>query len=181
MKALKVTILAIVSLSVFIQYAYCDVGPSFKPHKFYEKISNIDEFPGISFIAYFHHFKKKAYLIKQNQPLSHDQMSLRGKRTIYAAKTSYIKGKDLSTIDFPSDPNCIELYGDMKFHLSSYWSGDTSEGCREIDVIYSILGFRNGKLIIYKSKEIYKYGFFTPDKTITFDKPDTTGIIDHID
>ena len=181
-RMMKVVLPLMISIAFYSWPAHSDISPApgYEPVTVKEVLLNIDEFPGISFIAYSFLARDKrepvcAYIIQHDKPLNqfHALLSLGRGYVVYAVKTEYLKGKDLNTIDFSKDHNFIPMSNDLQvLRTSRYYAKDVKKHIVE----YTILGFRNGRLIIYKSGEILKYGFFSRNKTTRFNKPDTTGV-----
>ncbi len=150
------------------------------------KIVNLDKFPDIYLIGYItgpmvngH----EAYIYKKDACLSMGYKFNQLK--ILAAKKSYIdsigvNNLQVQKVQIPGEcpDGCYsEEISDKNVFVSDEnihpYGGyiDKNNPLIKEDIEYSIAGFNDGKLVLYKSKQISEYNNGTPTKVQTFDSP----------
>lgn len=145
---------------VFTSIALADViPPDTHPVDGCAKVVNLDEFPNVALIGYYTGpmiDNYETYKIENNQCLTKD----------YKLNTLsiYWNTKDKANI---IDPNKILLKNVSS--LGGYIDNDNP--LIKENVEYSIAGFDDDQLVIYKSKHISEYNDGTPIKVQTFDNP----------
>ncbi len=137
------------------------------------KIVNLDEFSDIYFIGYITGPMVENYETYMIEP---DKCLTMGYKfntlKILAAKKSYVDSVGINNIDisnenvFSSDEQ-ISPYGGYV---------DENNPLIKLEIEYSILGFSDDKLILYKSKETSEYNDGTSTKVETFEKPNTQNL-----
>jgi hypothetical protein len=150
-------------------------------------LANVDAFPEVAFIGYVVQFDPNnreihnrycAYEIKPRQTLHMcaAPYSLFGKFTVYAVERSYMKNKGVDDIVFASDPQAIALAKDIEIVApQGYYIDNKNPLIKEV-IIYTIAGFVEDNLIVYKSKHTWKYNDGRADKVEVFEKPVMPGL-----
>ncbi|UCH22846.1 MAG: hypothetical protein JSU83_06455 [Deltaproteobacteria bacterium] len=180
--------IALFLFSTISQIVYGDiVPPNYHNVTRNVKISNVDEFPAVAFVGYViqfdpqdrsRYYRYGAYEIKSGQTLhmNNAPYSLFGKFIVYAVERSYFEGKGIDNIDFDSDPNVLTLAKDTEIIRPQGYYLTNENPLIEEEVTYTIAGFIDKRLVLYKSKHVWKYNDGRTDKLETFEKPEIPGL-----
>jgi len=164
----KLALYACFSLIVaFLSFsaASADVIPGgFHPVSRCIRVVNLDEFPDVVLIGYYTGpmVKYEAYRIKSNQCL--DKGYKLNKFSVYWTTKEKFASLDLKNLKL-ADITFLE-------NLQPYGGNvDKSNPLIKEEIEYSIAGFSDGKLILFKSKQISEYNNGVPRKVETFGNP----------
>lgn len=149
------------------------------------KIVNLDEFPDVYLIGYItgpmvegH----ETYIVEKDKCLTMGYKF--NELTIIAANKTYIDSAGITNlkvkkVKIPGEyPNCYTeelsdenvLMSDVKIHPYGGYVDEDNPLIKE-EIEYSIAGFADNKLILYKSKQTSEYNDGTLKKTEIFEKP----------
>ncbi|MDR2954879.1 MAG: hypothetical protein LBV43_07355 [Prevotella sp.] len=162
MKKIKLLLLILLILPAFTSYA--DIIIDQYPVKVYVKIDNVEEFSDIIIIGVSNCpvFSKKPFIVN-----SDSEMEIRKTCSIkfYAVKKDYLEEKGLDNIKWGKDKNVLKANETIKIKRTI---SDEPNECQEIH--FTIAGFNDKEMVIYKSSQVYKYGnSHRPDKVEKFD------------
>lgn len=166
MKKLAIYVLfSLIAAVLFSSVAPADVIPGGShPVGRCVKVVNLNEFPDVVLIGYYTGpmVKYKAYQIQNNQCL-YKGYKLNKFSVYWTTKEKFdsLDLKNLSLADITFLEN-IQTYGG---------NADKSNPLIKEDIEYSIAGFSDGKLVLYKSRQISEYNNGAPKKVETFDSP----------
>lgn len=127
------------------------------------EILNVNQFNDVVFIGVneCEDFKiGKVFRIEKNTKLRVQKKCI---LKIFAARKSYLKGKELNKIDWNNDNNIIN--SNVKINANSF---ETYDSVFKIDVYLEVAGFTDSKVILYKKTQIIKYAGSKPDSITNF-------------
>jgi len=170
----KILIILLI-ISVFTSSACADVlFPGTRGMDRCVKIVNLDDFPEIVLVGHIigpviqcEH----PYIVSSDECLT--KFYKANELTIYAIDKAYLESKGLENIDLESDQNLCSY----KVEINPDWDvvNIANPLIRE-EIEYSIAGFSEDRLIIYKSRKVSEYKAGIPDRTETFEEPDMPDI-----
>jgi len=144
------------SLLIFCKISFCDIIPA-NCHSVSKcvMITNIDDYPEISFIASFTSGSPArsdgSYLINSTKCLY--GASPKVFLCLFAVRNTYLQGKDVKKIDWLNDKNAIP------FNIHIYPSGEIlndSIPIYSIEQFYKILGFTETTVVLFMWSEVLK-------------------------
>ncbi len=145
-----------VLLITFSKVCYCDIVPN-NSHSVDKciKIINLSDFPDISLVEYITgptHNNPNIYLL--NPKLCINKGYKFNRLQIFAVKKSYLVNKNLDSIKWLIDENCLHT----NIEIESYGGYiDNTSLISSIEESYKIVGFTDTSIIIFKCKEIIKF------------------------
>ncbi|MDR2954878.1 MAG: hypothetical protein LBV43_07350 [Prevotella sp.] len=165
MKKIKLLLLALLIFPAFISYA--DIISPRHPLKVYIKVDNTEVFTDIVIVGVGDcpTFSNKPLI---NIITSDSRIELRKSCPIkfYAVKKDYLEEKGLNNIKWEEDKNVAKINEPISLEKGalSYNSND------RLEIHFTIAGFNNKEMIIYRSSQVYKYGNAQrPDKVENFE------------
>jgi hypothetical protein len=126
------------------------------------KITNADDYPNISFIAYAEGSTptgNKIYEVSSRKCLKGCRYC---KFSIYAVKKDYIADKNIKRISWPKNKNALKSNITIELYPEYLENPNPITSVRQY---YKIAGFTNTSLILYKWKEVFKFDDGRQDST----------------
>lgn len=138
------------------------------------KIVNLDDFPEIVLVG---HITGPVIQCENPYVISSDECLTKFYKandlTIYAIDKDYLEAKGLENIDLETDPNLCYY----EVEINPEWDVvNVANPLKREEIEYSIAGFSEDRLILYKSRQVSEYLAGIPDRTETFEEPDIPGI-----
>lgn len=129
------------------------------------KITNMDDYPDVTFIGY----SMLLGQMRQVAELSSSECLDKGYRLnnyiVFAVNKSYLKGKEISKVNFPKDPNALPSDIAIEPYKGYVWD---SIPISAIEEYYKVVGFSDSNVILSKWKQVTKYNNGKPDLIETF-------------
>lgn len=124
------------------------------PAETYVGINNLEEYPDFEIIGCIEGFGFPNKRLRVSKFSSWKSFYLRKSCSItfYAIKKKYLNKKDINKIDWKNDKHVIK--SNLKFKAKSY---TMMEAVRSMNIKFSIAGFIDKSIVLYKSQEICKY------------------------
>ncbi|WP_232221927.1 hypothetical protein [Methanococcoides burtonii] len=138
------------------------------------KIVNLDEFPEIVLVGHITGPViqcENPYIISPDECLT--KFYKANELTIYAIDKAYLEAKGLENINLETDSNLCSY----EVKINPDWDVvNIANPLMKEDIEYSIAGFSEERLIIYKSRQVSEYKAGIPDRTEIFEEPDMPDI-----
>jgi hypothetical protein len=138
------------------------------------KIVNLDEFPEIVLVGYITGPViqcENPYIISPDEGLTKYYKA--NDLTIYAIEKDYLNTKGLENINLEIDPNICSY----EVEINPDWDVvNIANPLNKEEIEYSIAGFSEDRLIIYKSRQVSEYMGGIPDRIETFEELDIPDI-----
>jgi len=167
MKTVKSII--VIALLLVSKLSFCDIAPSNTTYvDVCVEITNISEYPGVSLIGMQSSIitstpqTKSSFTINSNTCIQVGS-SKYSTFSMYAVRSSYIAGKDISTVDWSKDKNAISP--NVTIYPYGYYVEKTST-VSSIKHYYKIVGFTDKNIIMYEWKEVTMYNNGDADKVV---------------
>lgn len=171
MKFKILLLILLLILSIFATNTGADVlFPGERPIDRCIKLVNVDEFSNVIFVGYITGPvtpPDDRYIITSDMCLS--KYYKYNDLTIYAIAKNDIDAIGLANLDLGSDSYLYSYNVEINpgFDIVS-----TADPLQSEMIEYTVAGFSNASLIIYKSKQVSEYSAGIPDKVEIFDQPD---------
>jgi hypothetical protein len=164
MKKVKFTFLFLVIICASVSG---DIIPSGTPAKICVRIKNLDDYPGIAVILVSDcsgwNTRSRTYTNSYKvYRVSSDSSLELCRPLLYAIKKGYVETREWIKINWETDKNVLKSNLTIKSGILY-----NEQNIREIDIDLKIAGFRNDSMILYKSKQVYKYTYNRPDSVQT--------------
>ncbi|MDD5186253.1 MAG: hypothetical protein PHS84_13415 [Paludibacter sp.] len=162
-KRLKYAILLL--LAILTTKSQGDIIIAGQPAAIHARIINLNDYPDIAVFSVWDCLAvPKPIQSNRVESGSWIRMHILCPITLYAVKNKYIENLDVKEINWKDDQNILKSNLTIEGTTS-----DLPKSVRVVEIDYKIAGFNDTLMVLYKSKQVYKYGKFQPDSVKYFD------------